>query len=118
MTDLASTLLALERQLLEAPTRHDAARVAALLSDAFVEFGSSGRVWTKPAILEALQAEPPTDRRLLDFQATPLGPDVALVTYRVERAETPPVATLRSSLWVREDGQWRMRFHQGTPTAR
>jgi hypothetical protein len=25
--------------------------------------------------------------------------------------------SLRSSLWRREDGMWRMAFHQGTPCA-
>lgn len=38
-----------------------------------------------------------------------LSDEVALVTYRGAKAN-------RASVWIRRDGQWQMRFHQGTPT--
>jgi glyoxylase I family protein len=107
-------LEALELQLLQTAVRNQAARVDELLADDFVEFGASGRVWTKAAIIAALQDEPPTERRMSEFQAHPLAAGVVLVTYRVEREGT---STLRSSVWVREGDRWRMRFHQGTAMA-
>lgn len=116
MTDLETSLFALETELLEPSVRNQPARVDALLADDFFEFGSSGRVWTKPVIIERLRDEAPIARRVSDFEAKLLAPDVALVTYRVERVEDGSM-TLRSSVWVREGANWRMRFHQGTPTA-
>lgn len=116
MTDLETTLFALETELLEPSVRNQPARVDALLADDFFEFGSSGRVWTKPVIIERLAGEAPILRRVSDFAATLLAPDVALVTYRVERLDDGST-TLRSSLWAREGNRWRMRFHQGTPAA-
>ena len=79
-----------------------------LIADDFVEFGRSGRVWTRDSIRELLEGSPgppvPIDR----FEVAELGDGVALVTYRAALAN-------RSSVWVRRDGRWQLRFHQGTP---
>ncbi|HET8877824.1 MAG TPA: DUF4440 domain-containing protein, partial [Arthrobacter sp.] len=42
------------------------------------------------------------------------GSDAVLLTYR---SRTRTGAVLRSSLWVLDGGQWRLRFHQGTAEA-
>lgn len=48
-----------------------------------------------------------------------LAGELALVTYRAARpANASGEAarqTLRSSLWLRRNGRWQIRFHQGTP---
>ena len=51
------------------------------------------------------------------FTAAPLSGHVVLVTYRsIARAPGVPARhALRSSVWVRRDGRWLIRFHQGTP---
>jgi hypothetical protein len=49
------------------------------------------------------------------MHAQVLAPDVALVTYGVERAHLGQFAySLRSSVWVKGAGGWKMRYHQGT----
>jgi glyoxylase I family protein len=115
MPDLAAHLEALERELLT-PDARKSARVDELLADDFVEFGSSGRVYTKAAIVAALRGEIPTTLTAADFQLRMLGPDVALLTYRTRRHGEPDFHALRSSIWRRDGGSWRMAFHQGTPT--
>lgn len=45
-----------------------------------------------------------------------LGPDVAIVAYTVDErvaveGETLPLRAHESSVWVREDGQWRCALH-------
>jgi hypothetical protein len=113
----------LEEQLLSASVRRSAERVAALLVDDFVEFGGSGRVFDKAQIVADLAAEPltmsPVLRSLREFRVRKLAPDVALVTYRAVRsgADGGEAHSLRSSIWTRDAGSWRMVFHQGTPTA-
>lgn len=92
--------------------RADSARLAALLADEFVEFGSSGNLWTRAATLADLPAEDFCRRSISDFQARLLADDVAFVTYRSERHAS---ASWRSSLWTWRDGRWQMIFHQGTP---
>jgi hypothetical protein len=116
---LKSQLVVLELALLEQATRASAARLAALLDDAFVEFGASGRRIDKQRVLQELPAEAAGTRyRAMDLQACLLAPDLAQLRYRSERRDgtgAPPRQAWRSSLWRRRDGEWRMLFHQGTP---
>ena len=116
--DLAAHLQALEAALQSAAVRADSASLALLLAEEFVEFGSSGNVWTRAATLADLPAEQFTPRSISDFQAQLLADDVALLTYRSQRhaaGAVPASASLRSSLWKWRDGRWQMAFHQGTP---
>lgn len=88
-----------------------------MLADEFVEFGSSGRTFTKAEIIASLQAGSPTEITATRVKVQWLAPHVGLVTYRAERHTQPPVVTLRSSIWVFRDGRWQMMFHQGTLSA-
>jgi hypothetical protein len=101
----------LEQLLLDPALRADPAQVAALLHPEFVEHGASGRVWNRDAMVGALSSDPAVAGAGADFVAVKLAPDVVLLTYRV----LGPTGSLRSSVWVRDDGAgWRVRFHQGT----
>jgi hypothetical protein len=116
----ASFLRSLEEELLQPDVRKSADRVGRLLADDFIEFGSSGRVYNKARIIEALQHEtsdPTTRVRLTNFAARQLAPGVVLVTYRtfLSGPDAPSRSNLRSSIWKLIKGQWQMAFHQGTP---
>jgi hypothetical protein len=115
--DLAAHLRGLEETLLDPATRRDRGKVAALLADDFREFGSSGRAWSREATVELLASGDYLPPRIEDFSCHLIGEGVALVTYRSVRSQPPSqaFAVLRSSLWVKEAGGWRVRFHQGTP---
>jgi len=123
--DIEQELRRLEERLLNAHGRDCGPDVLDLLAEDFVEFGSSGRVFDRAAIVQAVRATPPPDstrRSLTDFRAVELAPGVALVTYRAlrhEGRERREVRSLRSSIWKRSpaDGAWRMCFHHGTLTA-
>jgi hypothetical protein len=82
----ATLLRRLEGELLNPEVRRSPDQVGALLSDDFVEFGSSGGVYDKQQVIEALQQERPPDPgirlSLVDFIARRLASDVILVTYR------------------------------------
>ena len=115
---LTAELLALEQRLLQPAVRHDAVALCALLASDFREFGSSGRVYDREAIVAALAAEqndtaPPL--HLADVTGTALAAETVLLTYRCLRPDG--TASLRSSIWVRCDGRWQMLFHQGTRAA-
>jgi ribonuclease HI len=104
----------LERELLEPGVRADASRVAAILHPDFEEIGRSGRLWGRDAIVQALAAEEPQSVDLQVLGTESLTPETILLTARTTDARG---STLRSSLWVRVNGRWRLRFHQGTPEA-
>lgn len=116
--DIAAHLLDLETQLHRQDIRADEAALRRLIAEDFVEFGVSGKVWTRDAVIEALRGESFSPREVTDFQVTRLADDVVLVTYRGQRMATPqrPASeSLRSSIWRLREGQWQMLFHQGTP---
>lgn len=115
-----SQLRRLEQTLLDAAVRRDGDRLRQLLADDFLEFGSSGRIFTRKSIIDLLATElnfhPPN---IEDFQCNWLSEKVALVTYRTVRIDAKSgerLSSLRSSIWTRHEGEWRMRFHQGTRT--
>ncbi len=90
--------------------------VAALLTDDFIEFGRSGRVYDKLRTIELLSGDDNEfTPEVRDFQVRPLSPDVVLVTYRSGRGDH---FALRSSIWRLSEGKWRMTFHQGTAADR
>lgn len=88
-----------------------------LLADEFVEFGSSGRVYTKPEILTSISHQPPATYQMENFKIALLSPGLVLATYVVTRSFTEggrSDVSLRSSIWVERAGRWRMLFHQAT----
>lgn len=120
-TDLAALTAELrgyEERILDPAVRADPAQVGALLAPEFSEFGASGRVFDRAAILATLASEGPKEaRRTRGFKLRLIAPGAALTTWRVLRDDG--VETLRSSVWQQQaDGRWLMVFHQGTLAAR
>ncbi|SRR5258707_9970826 len=117
MASLSENLLNLEKKLLDPTLRRTPEKLAPLLADEFVEFGSSGRTYDKKQILFALRKQIPGRLTIEEFRVREISPAAALVTYRA-RAESADHKTekssLRSSLWVRRGSEWQMIFHQGT----
>ena len=110
----------LEETLLRPETRSDPTLLTALLTEEFREIGSSGRLFSRDAILDDLRAESAPRRvSLSGFECRMLSDTLALVTYKTvrETSQMPPYAALRSSIWIYRDARWQVLFHQGTPTA-
>jgi hypothetical protein len=106
----------LEESLRRPETRYDEARMRRVLHPDFVEFGRSGRVYDPAASLAVEVAVFDAELPLPGFAVAEPAPGVALATYlsRV-RYEEGVLAANRSSLRIRTDRAWRLRFHQGTP---
>jgi hypothetical protein len=104
----------LELALLDSAVRNRPVEVAAILADDFIEFGCSGRIFDKRQIIEAISGEPLVRRSVTEFRVRGLADVVALISYRVSRDDGN--SSLRCSIWQRMSGEWRMLFHQGTPT--
>ncbi len=105
---------ALERELSRPDVRGDIGRTGVLLHPDFMEIGTTGRVWTRDAMMTALEEDPGQHPELEVLSADLIGTSAVLLTYRsYSRSGT----ALRSSLWVLDGSRWRLRFHQGTPEA-
>ena len=105
-------LLGLEWKLFDTNIRRSE-HVLDLLDEDFIEIGKSGRVYTRAQVIEALREEAPLAWELTGFRTQIVAPHVCLLTYRATSENA--LTSLRSSLWRRENGRWRMLFHQGTP---
>ncbi|HEX6945960.1 MAG TPA: DUF4440 domain-containing protein [Acidimicrobiia bacterium] len=113
------TLQQLEESLYEPSTRFDEAYMEELLAPDYMEFGSSGRVWTRGQIIRTQPVDIDARLPLPDFEVRLLGDEVALVTYRTEMGIDYATAANRCSVWKKwSDGRWRLVFHQATPTNR
>ncbi|WP_292711822.1 DUF4440 domain-containing protein [Mesorhizobium sp.] len=115
-------IVELELALLRAPTRYDPDFLETVLDDGMIEFGKSGNEYDKRSILAALpasKAEPAPDDELemTDVRTVQLAPEVVLLTYRLRPKKEKAIPSLRSSIWKRTDGHWRLVFHQGTRAA-
>ncbi len=119
MDDVEAYLRVRELSLLDERVRRDRAQVNALLSEDFVEFGSSGRAWSREEIVALLESETFAPMQAEEFKYARLSEDVALVTYRAVRKDSAPNASvsLRSSIWTKKGKEWVLRFHQGTRAA-
>lgn len=119
---LAAHIRENEERLLHPQYRQSAAELDRLLAADFVEFGASGRTWTKSQIIADLTTSdetPDVYRFTTDFETKILTDGLILATYRCVRS-TPGAEdaySWRSSIWRSTGDMWHMVFHQGTPSA-
>ena len=110
-SELRDELLRLEAALASRDPAGVEGALMSLIADDFFEFGQSGRVWTAESIREVMEVPPSEPAVIERFEVAELADGVVLVTY-VMPGEP---AVNRSSIWIRREGRWQMRFHQGTP---
>jgi len=101
----------LECSHLNANNRLDYNIILDLLDDNFKEIGKSGRVIYKNDIENSTLHT--FEYQISDFVTEKIQKGIVLVTYKLFN-ETDNVLTNRSTLWIRKNNQWKMRFHQGT----
>jgi hypothetical protein len=117
MPTLTEELLELEKKLVDPELRRTPEKLASLLGDDFMEFGSSGHAYDKKRILFLLRRQVPARLFIEEFRVFEISGSAALVTYRTCTESTRVTASrysLRSSLWVLRGGGWQIVFHQGT----
>ena len=115
--NLGKTMLALELELLSPPVRTSGERLDQLLADEFVEFGASGRIFDKNAMIAMLrQSTSSVIFQVNNFRLVTSGEHEVLAAYTLEvRSDAGDVLrkSNRSSLWARREGRWQLLFHQG-----
>jgi hypothetical protein len=97
------------------PTRDELERY---IANDFVEYGASGRIWTKQSVIEAMRTWPVEEREIVDFSVRTLSNSVVLVTYKSTRQGEhfgTQRTSLRASIWRQNGKSWELLFHQGTP---
>jgi hypothetical protein len=110
-------LTELEESLWIAETRFDRDYLEKILHPGYVEFGCSGRRYTRDETLDVgeLQDEIPVTLPLPDLTISELSDGVMQVIYISE--EHWPASKRRcnrSSIWIETPSGWQLRFHQAT----
>ncbi|WP_422116770.1 RNase H family protein [Brachybacterium sp. UNK5269] len=102
-------ITAREQALLTDALRADPPSAAELLHPGFTEIGASGRRYDRDEALAHLAPVPGVSAE--EFVADEIAPGVVLLQY----VTAGPDGTVeRASVWVREQGRWLLRHHQGT----
>jgi hypothetical protein len=109
------TLQRLEESMWRGETRYDLAYMERALAPDFFEFGCSGRVYQRQDTLTMPSEAHEIRATLHDYRVFPLAPGVVLATYVSEVWGETLQRCNRSSIWVKGDSGWQLRFHQGTP---
>jgi hypothetical protein len=105
----------LEEGLWRVETRSDRAFLEHALADDFTDFCRFGNVYDRSHLIEAPESDVEVEFPFEDFSVEMLAPTVALVTYvNTVENEGARQRARRSSIWVDENGAWRLRFVQAT----
>jgi len=108
----------LEIELLKPETRRSQEKISELLSVDFIEFCSSGDIYhyIKGDVFESDFSA----YEIKDSAIKELSEDCILATYKIiKHSEINECRkySLRSSIWKKLNGTWKMIFHQGTLTS-
>ncbi len=105
-----------EEDMLRPEVRFSREKMHALLDNEFLEFGASGKIYSKEQTIDVQPQEIGAQLPLPDFSARLLAPTVALVTYRSIQmfSDGTVKEARRSSIWRKSEKGWRIVFHQGT----
>ncbi len=105
-----------EQRLLLREVRHSREELEKVLADDFCEVGSSGRLFSRQAIIDTMTSESVRELVMTEFEATVLAEDVVLTTFRILRyiQDQVKASSRHSSVWKKRGDSWWMVYHQGT----
>ncbi len=103
-----AALLELEKKLASFESVSIAERA---LTDDFVEYGSSGKIYNKQDIIGYYKPLCCINHVITDFSIEFLSDTVVKTSFK---SNLSGKKALRTSIWKFDDNAWRMSFHQGT----
>ncbi len=117
-SSLLEHLQIVETEMHHNVTRKNQVRLSQLLHPDFIEFGRSGRSFTRAEILQELHSEIDLPEiNSSNYELVMIADNAALLTYA--SAHITPAGdihrqTLCCSLWINTSNGWQLRFHRGT----
>ncbi|MGD0570980.1 MAG: nuclear transport factor 2 family protein [Candidatus Sulfotelmatobacter sp.] len=115
------TLIANEKSLIEAKKKDDGAFFKRTLSADFSSVGIDGQLLEGPDAADNLGDSDLLELTPYDIKVVSVGNDAAIVTYDAivreapeEDQGPPPRYQHFSSVWVKQAGAWKLKFHQAT----
>ncbi|MCQ6551871.1 nuclear transport factor 2 family protein [Streptomyces sp. C10-9-1] len=112
--DAVGAAIEAELRLLDPAVRASPELLAELLHPEYEEYGTSGRLWTRASIMEALgERRTPVPRPIATsrMRGAQLAESVVHLTFDTESGGR---RAHRSSVWRLTEGVWLLYFHQAT----
>jgi hypothetical protein len=117
---ISDYLKTLEEKLLNPDVRNSSSELAELLSDDFMEIGSSGKVYYKEEVINTLQKKIACTIIMENYNSIQLTTGIVLITYKAVKINEPGslrIISSRSFIWQLSGNKWQIVFHQGTPVS-
>lgn len=114
MNNITNELKKLEESLWISQTRFDTTYMDNILGKDFFEFGRSGRIYSRSETLSHPKQEIFAKIPLENFKVHHIDFNTKQVTY-ISEVGVEKLRANRSSIWVNNEGSWKLIFHQGTP---
>ena len=120
-SSLAQQLTAKSKAVLQNMKSKDVTALNALLSNDFRIVWSDGKLHEKGELLGAAQEGMLRDFQFYNAEVVPIDRDSTLVTFNLIVVmpegddDVAPRYQKVSDLWVRQGGDWRLKFEQATP---
>jgi len=118
---LEQAVIANEKSLIEAKKKDDAAFFKRTLGQNFSLVGVDGKLLEGQEAIDNLGDSGLLELTPYDMKVVALADDAAIVTYDAivreapeEDQGPPPRYQHFSSVWVKQGGQWKLKFHQAT----
>lgn len=108
-------LRALEEALWKSETRYDLSFQEKIFAMDFIEFGRSGRIYSRSEAIRTEGQEIRAKLPLPNLTFRMLDQNTAQLTYVSEVQYEELEIANRSSIWIKTAEGWKLRFHQGTP---
>lgn len=115
------TAIANEKSLIEAEKKDDSAFLKRTLADDFSLVGIDGELVQGAEAAGGLGDTDLVELTPYDIRVVPLADDGAVVSYDAiireapeEDQGPPPRYQHMSSVWIKQGGQWKLKFHQAT----
>jgi RimJ/RimL family protein N-acetyltransferase len=115
--DTFKELKTLEENLWKSETRFDLSFQEKVFALDFVEFGRSGKIYSRSEAIRTEKQEIRAKLPLPNLAFRMLDENTAQLTYISEVQYQELEIANRSSIWTNTSEGWKLRFHQGTPVA-
>jgi len=110
--DIENSIKNNEIKLLEKNIRNNKNELEKLISKDFIEYGSSGLIYSYNETVNGLLNE--TEEiiyKIIKMNTKIISENIILVLYTIDINN---VISNRSSIWRKENNEWKIIFHQGT----
>ena len=116
MDNNVNTIIEMELGLLDKNIRNNKKELIKYISKEFIEYGTSGRIYTYDDTLNFLPLEEKQiEYKILKMDSKILSESIILLLYTIEiNNGVENIITNRSSIWKRDNNNWKIMFHQGT----